>query len=156
MGPDDTGGARDDNAASVIRVATPDDAPALAALIAEFNGPQGDAEETAARLRACGGLEVALIAWAPSGAAGFACLRVTPAIGSREAHALLTELYVRAAHRRRGVAGALVREAEALARRQGADALYLFTGRQNVGAQAFYEALGFESRSIVYQKPLAP
>ena len=40
--------------------------------------------------------------------------------------------------------------------RQGADALYLFTGRQNVGAQAFYERVGYETRSIVYQKPLAP
>lgn len=156
MGRDERSGARDDDAATIVRVATTDDAPALSKLIAELNGPQGGTEETAARLSACNGLEVALIAWTPSGAAGFACLRVTPAVGSREPHALLTELYVRETHRRRGVAGALVREAEALARRQGADALYLFTGRQNVGAQAFYEALGFESRSIVYQKPLAP
>jgi len=157
MGRDGAPAAREGDAAVVIRVATPDDVPALAELIAEFNGPQGDAEETAARLGACEGLEVALIAWTPSGAAvGFACLRVTPAVGSRELHALLTELYVRAACRRRGIAGALVRAAEALGMRQGADALYLFTGRQNVGAQAFYERQGYESRSIVYQKPLTP
>lgn len=156
MGRDERSGARDYDAATVVRVATTDDAAALSELIAEFNGPQGDAEETAARLNACDGLEVALIAWISSEAVGFACLRVTPAVGSREPHALLTELYVREAHRRRGTAGALVRAAEALALEQGADALYLFTGRQNVGAQAFYEALGFESRSIVYQKPLAP
>jgi ribosomal protein S18 acetylase RimI-like enzyme len=156
VGRDDTLAARDDDAAAVIRPATPDDALALSELIAEFNGPQGDAQETAARLGACDGLEVALLAWTPSGAVGFACLRVTPAVGSREQHALLTELYVRAAHRRRGIAGALVRAAEALALEQGADALFLFTGRQNVGAQAFYERLGYESRSIVYQKPLVP
>ena len=153
MGREDTG--RDDRPV-LIRAATPDDAPALSELIAEFNGPQGDAQETAARLSACDGLEVALFAWTPSGAAGFACLRVTPAVGSREPHALLTELYVREAHRRRGVAGALIRAAEALARRQGADALYLFTGRQNVGAQAFYERQGYQTRSVVYQKPLTP
>ena len=139
-----------------IRLATPGDALALSELIAEFNGPQGEAQETAARLGACDGLEVALLAWTPSGAVGFACLRVTPAIGSREQHTLLTELYVQAAHRRRGIAGALVRAAETLALEQGTDALYLFTGRQNVGAQAFYEQLGYESRSIVYQKPLRP
>ena len=156
MGRDGAPAAREGDAAVVIRLATPDDAPALAELIAEFNGPQGDAEETAARLGACKGLEVALIAWTTAGATGFACVRVTPAVGSREPHALLTELYVREAYRRLGVAGALVREAEALAVRQGADALYLFTGRQNVGAQAFYERQGYESRSIVYQKPLAP
>ena len=156
MGRDDRSGAREEAGGIVVRLATPDDAPALAGLIAEFNGPQGDARETAARLSACDGLEVALIAWTPSGAAGFACLRLTPAIGSREPHALLTELYVRAAHRRRGVAGALVRRAEALALEQGATELYLFTGRQNVGAQAFYERQGYRTRSVVYQKPLTP
>ena len=156
MGHDDARAEPNDAAGTVIRPATPDDASALAELIAEFNGPQGDAQETAARLRACDGLEVALIAWTASVAVGFACLRVTPAIGSREPHALLTELYVRAAYRRRGIAGALVREAEALAIRHSADALYLFTGRQNVGAQAFYERQGYETPSITYQKPLAP
>lgn len=139
-----------------IRAATADDAEALAELIAEFNGPQGDARSTAGRLNACDGLEVALIAWTPSGAAGFACLRVTPAVGSTDQHALLTELYVREAYRRRGIAAALVRRAEALALQQGATELYLFTGERNVGARAFYEQLGFITRSVVYQKPLTP
>src|SRR5215831_13098770 len=96
-----------------IRPATRDDAPALARLIAEFNGPQGDAEETAARLAACVGLEVALLALVTDQAVGFACLRVTPAIGTRVPHALLTELYVQAPSRRHGVARALVQHAEA-------------------------------------------
>ena len=139
-----------------IRAATAADARALAELIAEFNGPQGDAHETAARLSACDGLEVALVAWTPSGAAGFACLRVTAAIGSTDHHALLTELYVREAYRRQGIARALVEEAEALTLQQGATELYLFTGEHNVGARAFYEQLGYTTRSVVYQKPLAP
>lgn len=156
MGHEDAVAARDDGVAAVIRLATPDDAHVLSELIAEFNGPQGDARETAARLTACDGLEVALLAWTPSGSVGFACLRVTPAIGTRTPHALLTELYVRAAYRRGGVAGALVRQAEALARQRGATAVYLFTGQQNVGAQAFYEWLGYTVQGITYQKPLAP
>jgi aminoglycoside 6'-N-acetyltransferase I len=137
-----------------IRLATPEDAPTLAELIAEFNGPQGDGAETAARLAACQGLEVAILARQEAEAAGFACLRVTPAIGSRDSHALLTELYVRPRFRRHGIARALVQYAEALALEQGATDLYLFTGRLNVTAQAFYEALGFASRSVVYQKPI--
>jgi GNAT superfamily N-acetyltransferase len=140
--------------ALTVRAAVAGDAGALARLIAEFNGPQGDAHETAARLAACDGLEVVLIAWTPSGAAGFACLRVTPAIGTRVPHALLTELYVREPFRRQGIAAALVRHAEALALEQGAVALYLFTGQQNVGAQAFYERLGYEALGFTYQKPL--
>jgi GNAT superfamily N-acetyltransferase len=137
-----------------IRPATPDDASVLAELIAEFNGPQGDSSETAARLAACDGLEVALIAWSAGEASGFACLRVTPAIGSNVAHTLLTELYVRPQFRRHGVASALIHRAESLAREQGATELLLFTGRQNMQAQAFYERLGFESRYVTYQKPL--
>ncbi len=155
MGCDDASADQDD-AEAVVRLATPEDARVLSELIAEFNGPQGNGPETAARLTACDGLEVALLAWTPSGVAGFACLRVTPAIGTRTPHALLTELYVRVAHRRGGVAGALVRQAEALALQQGASALYLFTGQQNVGAQAFYERLGYTVQGITYQKPLAP
>jgi ribosomal protein S18 acetylase RimI-like enzyme len=86
--------------------------------------------------------------------AGFACVRVTPAIGTRKPHALLTELYVRVPFRRRGIARALVQHAESLVLARGATGLLLFTGRQNVVAQSFYERLGFESRSITYQKHL--
>src|SRR4051794_5180777 len=90
-----------------IREATADDADDLAHLIAEFNGRQGHADETAARLLACEGLEVALLAHIRSAAVGLACLRVTPAIGTRTPHALLTELYVREPFRRHGVGQAL-------------------------------------------------
>ena len=140
----------------VIRLASPEDAPVLSELIAEFNGPQGDMHEMAARLAACTDLEVALLAHTRAGTAGFACLRLTPAVGTRTPHALLTELYVREPFRRQEIARALVHEAEARALQGGATALYLFTGRQNVSAQEFYERLGFESRAIVYQKPIVP
>ena len=144
----------DEFAPAVVRRATVEDALDLAAMIAEFNGPQGDADETAARLATCDGLETALIAWAAAEAVGFACVRVTPAIGTRVPHALLVELYVRAPYRRRGIARALVQQAEALALEQGAIHLVLYTGRQNLTAQAFYERLGFESLDITYEKPL--
>jgi GNAT superfamily N-acetyltransferase len=147
---------RSDAAPSLdIREATAeDDAAVLAEMIAEFNGPQGDADETAARLAACAGLEVALIAWLGSEAVGFACLRVTPAIGSQTPHALLTELYVRESVRQRGVGRALVERAEMLAGQQGAPDLYLFTGSQNVIAQGFYAALGDLTRGVMLYKPI--
>jgi glucosamine-phosphate N-acetyltransferase len=137
-----------------IRAASPADAAVLADLIAQFSGPQGDAEETAARLVACTGLEVALIAWIGSEAVGFACLRVTPAIGSRTPHALLTELYVGESYRQRGVGRALVERAESLACQQGAPDLYLFTGGQNLTAQRFYAALGYTTRGVTLYKPI--
>jgi ribosomal protein S18 acetylase RimI-like enzyme len=87
---------------------------------------------------------------------GFACLRVTPAIGTRTPHALLTELYVREAWRRHGVARALVHEAESRSLARGATHLYLFTGQQNLGGQAFYERHGYEVIGVTYRRPLAP
>jgi ribosomal protein S18 acetylase RimI-like enzyme len=137
-----------------VREATPEDAPDLAELIAEFNGPHGDATETAARLTACAGTEVALLATVGTEVVGFACLRVTPAIGTRTPHALLTELYVREAERRHGIGQALVEEAERRAAARGATHLYLFTGEQNQTAQAFYERNGYEVAGITYRKPL--
>lgn len=137
-----------------VRAATTDDAAVLAEMIAEFNGPHGDAEETAARLTACKGLEVALIAWHGAEAVGFACLRVTPAIGSRTPHALLTELFVREAFRQHGVGRALVERAEAMAYRQGAPDLYLFTGDQNLTAQRFYARMGYQPRGVTLFKPI--
>jgi ribosomal protein S18 acetylase RimI-like enzyme len=140
----------------VVREATTADAPALAELIAEFNGPQGDAEEIAARLLACEGLELALLAYTPSEAVGFVCLRLTPAIGTRVPHALLTELYVREDWRRHGVGHALLQRAEALTVERGGQGLYLFTGQENLTAQAFYERHGYEVLGPTYRKPLSP
>ena len=139
-----------------VRAATADDAGSLAGLIAEFSGPQGDAGEMAVRLAACDGIELALLAFAGTEAVGFACLRVTPAIGTQAPHALLTELYVQEQHRRHGCGEALVAQAEALALERGATHLYLFTGRQNLAAQAFYERHGYEIAGITYRKPIAP
>jgi GNAT superfamily N-acetyltransferase len=150
--PDDVG----DGISLVVREATPDDGPVLAELIGEFNGPQGEGRETAARLAACAGLEVALLACTSAGTVGFACLRVTPAIGTREPHALLTELYVREPFRRYGVGRALLQAAEALALKQGATHLYLFTGQQNQTAQAFYDRHGYELVGPTLRRPLAP
>jgi ribosomal protein S18 acetylase RimI-like enzyme len=139
-----------------VRAATVDDADVLAGLIAEFNGPQGHANATAARLAACEGMEIALIAFAGAEAVGFTCLRVTPAIGTQTPHALLTELYVQEGHRRHGYGEALVAHAERLALERGATYLYLFTGQQNLTAQAFYERHGYEVAGVTYRRPLAP
>lgn len=48
--------------------------------------------------------------------------------------------------RRRGVASALLADAEAVARETGALGLALDTGVENAAAQAFYERCGFERR----------
>lgn len=56
----------------------------------------------------------------------------------------LKNLFVLPEHRRRGVAIRLVEEAEAFARRQGAETLRLQVARKNAPARKLYVACGFE------------
>ncbi len=56
---------------------------------------------------------------------------------------ILEDLFVDPAHRRRGVAGALLHQAAALARETGATRISLTTAHTNVAAQRLYEAHGY-------------
>lgn len=127
-----------------IRIATTVDAPALAWLNAAFNGVQMSPERMAEQLARCNGIEYALIAYDDDKAIGFACLRLIPWLCYNVRYAELTELFVIEVFRRRGVASALVTRAERLAREAGATELRILTGRDNIAAQAFYQALGYE------------
>ena len=68
----------------------------------------------------------------------------TPALGSWYVDALA----VAEDARRRGVARALLADAEAIARAQGATGVSLDTGLENAAARSLYEASGFEQRDI--------
>ena len=77
----------------------------------------------------------------------------------RHDHAALRIVYVNAvgvygAHRRRGIATALMREAESWAKANGASELRLDVWSFNAGAVAFYEALGYRTRSVAMGKSL--
>jgi ribosomal protein S18 acetylase RimI-like enzyme len=63
---------------------------------------------------------------------------------------ILHDLYVAPAHRRSGVARALLREMVAAARAAGASAISLETAHSNTAAQPLYESEGFE-RDLVYR-----
>lgn len=70
---------------------------------------------------------------------------------------ILNDLYVTAEARRRGVARALVRVAQAYARGTGAVRVTLSTGRDNTSAQALYESMGYvrETQMLEYALELA-
>lgn len=66
-------------------------------------------------------------------------------------------MYVRPAHRRRGVGRALMSFAERLVRDAGADEMRVLTGADNVAGWAFYRALGYAvDEEVLLRKPLAP
>jgi ribosomal protein S18 acetylase RimI-like enzyme len=140
--------------AMIIRIATPDDAPALARLNAAFNGVDDPPEQLAARMPAVRGIETALLAELDGELAGFACLRIVPCLLYAAPYAELTELYVEPAYRRRGVGRALIAVVERLARERGAEEMIIMTGINNAAAQALYGAIGYDSYAVALHRKI--
>jgi len=138
------------------RIATLDDATALAGLITAFNipypGKPVTAAQATARLSACQGFETTVLAEIDGQVVGFACLRLVPYMSGDEPYAELTDLFVDAGFRRRGVARALMAHIEQLARAGGATDMILMTGHDDDGAQAFYRALGYQDYSLALRR----
>lgn len=141
------------------RLATLDDSAALSELITAFNSPfpglPVTQEQTAARLAACSGVETTVLAELDGRLVGFACLRLVPFMSGDGPYAELTDLFVDAGFRRRGVARALMAHVERLAQEAGAIELVLLTGFDNSGAQAFYRGLGYGDYAFAMRRRLA-
>jgi GNAT superfamily N-acetyltransferase len=100
-----------------------------------------------------------LVAEVAGDVAGFICVVSATRGDSPDdpaVYAWVHDLFVRPAHRRRGVARALMSEAESLVRSRGATELRLGVIDRNLDARALYEALGFRDYVRVLTKPLAP
>jgi ribosomal protein S18 acetylase RimI-like enzyme len=144
------------HAAMHIRVATSQDTAALAAMNLEFNESSATPEQMAAQIEAARGHETALIAEVDGATAGFACLRVLRCVCYAEPYAEVTEMYVRPAHRRKGVGRALMLFAEQLAREAGAHEIKVLTGADNDQGQGLYRSLGYEvDDEVLLLKPLS-
>jgi GNAT superfamily N-acetyltransferase len=87
------------------------------------------------------------------GVAGCVSLRALPNAGPRASE--VKRLYVRAAYRNRGVAGALMDAAEAFARSAGYDSIYLDTFEALAAAVHFYERRGYERIARYNDNPQA-
>ncbi len=137
-----------------IRQATPDDARAFARMLDLFDRQGATPAQVAARMRAC---EIALTTWfgeLDGQPVGFACLRLVPHVQGDEPYAELTDLYVDAPMRRRGVASALIAQVEAAALAVGARELMILTSLDNAVAQATYRASGYNDGAVAMQKRL--
>lgn len=139
----------------IIRIAKPHDAPELVRLNTLFNGTRDTAGRLAARMADPQRVDTAIVAEADGRIAGFACLRVVPAVFYAAPQAELTELCVEEAHRRLGLGHGLMLCAERLARQAGAEELLVLVNVGNGPAQALYRSLGFEDRDLALSKPLS-
>lgn len=145
----------------MIRPATPDDADAVARLERDHLGP--DAWSPALVAEGVGGGVPTVryvVAQVGDEVVGHAVVSVVADVSE------LQRIAVGGAHRRAGLATALLDEAVRLARGEGADRLLLEVREDNAGALAFYAARGFEeidrrrryyrdgATAVVMQRPL--
>ena len=142
----------------MVRRATADDVEAVGRLLDDFNRefdePTPGPDALAARMRTllAHGDTVVLLSGEPPD--GLAVLRLRPAIWDDALECYLAELYVVPALRGQGLGRALMEEAMAVARAEGATQMDLGTGEDDVAARALYESLGFSNREGKPDGPL--
>lgn len=130
-----------------VRSAGLEDAATVARLLHDFNTEFGDPSPGVAvlaeRLRRllAGSDVVALLAAEPS--VGVALVTFRPNVWDAGPVALLEELYVAPASRRRGIGAALLERAVALARERGTKTFEINVDSEDTDARRFYEREGF-------------
>lgn len=131
------------------------DVAEIARLNALFNGSCEPPEAYLLRLTDPRRVDTPLLAWLNGRAVGIANLRLTPCVFYPKPYAELSELFVEAAYRRRGIARALVFYAEKLARQAGATEMVILTDPENLPARQFYARLGYQECDLALRKALA-
>ena len=151
-----------------MRRATPEDAPAVARLLHDFNTEFSDFTPGIAklteRLRSLLDRDETIALLAGHGSDGLAVLRLRPSYWTGGRHAYLEELYVAPGQRGRGLGRALLGAAIAEARNAGATDIDLSTSDDDTAAIALYESCGFSGREggpagprmRFYERELAP
>jgi ribosomal protein S18 acetylase RimI-like enzyme len=144
-----------------IRQASLQDAAALADLIEAFTNNKSSVSYTvtsdvaAERLTSLESLQSVFVAELASEVVGFVGLRVSPSLDQEVPYAEVTELYVRPKARRRGIALALMAEAEKAAVAAGATSVHLIAHREDHEAISFYDRAGYEPLYLGLEKILA-
>jgi ribosomal protein S18 acetylase RimI-like enzyme len=140
-------GPRPDHA---VRRGDAGDAEVIGRLLHDFNTEYDDVtpgpEALAQRVRELIASGETIVLLGGSGPDGLAVLRFRPALWTSGLECYLAELYVVPDRRGQGLGRALMEQAMAVAREQGADHMDLGTGDDDVAARALYESLGFSNR----------
>ena len=136
-----------------VRRAAAADAAAIAALLAEL-GYEAAPADVERRLEALERSTV-LVAELDGEVAGVLTLSMVPVLHEPGDWCRITVLVVARCTRRRGLARALVAEAEAIARGHGCARIEVTSALHRDGAHGFYRGLGYGQVSEHFLKPLA-
>jgi len=137
-----------------VRVATLDDARKLSPMLSFIENEEITADQVRARMEATLSTETSFLAEIDGLPAGFALLRIVPAISTAEPFAEITELYVEDITQRETIGAKMAEELETLAREKGAAFLHLLTGLRNTEAKNTYRAMGYQDYALALRKRL--
>ncbi|GAB4580583.1 MAG: hypothetical protein Fur0022_33250 [Anaerolineales bacterium] len=137
-----------------VRVATLDDARHLSPMLSFIENEEITTAQVKARMEAAAPTETPFIAEVDGQPAGFAFLRLVPALSTAEPFAEITELYVQDLTQRETIGAKLAELLEAHAREKGAASLHLLTGLRNTDAKNMYRALGYVDYALALRKRL--
>jgi|SRR5215217_1407771 len=141
----------------MVRRANGEDAVAVGRLLHDFNRefeePTPGPDALADRVRTLLDHGDTIVLLCGEGPDGLAVLRFRPAIWDAALECYLAELYVVPGRRGQGLGRALMEEAIAVARAEGATHMDLGTSEDDIAARALYESLGFSNRA---RKPDGP
>jgi GNAT superfamily N-acetyltransferase len=144
-----------------IRLAQPDDWPAVAALLVELGRgvAEGTADDTTHAMAFAGHIRqiehVTLVAVRDGEVVGVIDTEYHQRLGDHRPQARVNDIVVSGAARGAGVGRALLSRAEELARKRGCFRMALVTAAWRDDAIGFYEGQGWENYGEWFVKPLA-
>lgn len=137
----------------LLRIATRIDTDNLFELNEEFNGKNCTTKELIEKSISDNEQEIVCIAYVGVRAVGFVCGQLFRSMCYDVNYAEITELYIRKEYRKQGIATKLMDYIENVFQVKGIKGFQLFTGKDNISAQAFYEKLGYKkSDELMYRK----
>jgi GNAT superfamily N-acetyltransferase len=119
-----------------------------------FNGTYESPDELNRRITDPNCVEHPLIAEINGKIIGFAAIRIIPCVFSSSPRGELTELFVEENYRRQGVGKELINYAEAIARDNGVNTMFILTNISNLASRSLYNSIGYRENDMILCKEL--